>query len=165
MLRIGSIPLTAAWGFVFAALDDEGAAAVVALPGDEAIHDPGGGRVGGGGFAVQSGHSVIVSIDDALRACQAAVFCFRDIGREPAERPCSARASEDAPTGGKCPPPKARRWAGTWSVGAGSQAARREDPQGDAALTLRRRHGPACCFPQELAQRPQKSKSPRDSGR
>ena len=110
MLRIGSIPLTAAWGFVFAALDDEGAAAVVALPGDEAIHDPGGGRVGGGGFAVQSGHSVIVSIDDALRACQAAVFCFRDIGREPAERPCSARAPEVAPPEYKCPPPEVRRW-------------------------------------------------------
>ena len=35
MLRIGPIPLTAAWGFVFAvaALDDVGAAAVVAQPG------------------------------------------------------------------------------------------------------------------------------------
>ena len=167
MLRIGPISLTAVGGFAFAVtvLDDEGDATVVALPGDEAIRDPGGGREGGGGFAVQSGHGVIVSISDNLRACQAAVFCFHCIGREPAVHPSSARASEDAPTGGKCPPPKARRWAGTWSVGAGSQAARREDPQGDAALTLRRRHGPACCFLQELAQRPQKSKSPRDSGR
>ena len=51
------------------------------------------------------------------------------------------------------------------SVGAGPQAARREDPQDDAALTLRRRHGPACCFLQVLAQRPKKSKSPWDSGR
>ena len=84
-MRIGPIPLTAAGGFVFAvaALDDEGAAAVVALPGDEAIHDPGGGREGGGGFAVQSGHGVIVSISDDLPACQAAVFCFRDIGSPP----------------------------------------------------------------------------------
>ena len=88
------IPLTAAGGFVFAvtALDDEGAATVVALPGDEAIHAPGGGREGGGGFAVQSGHGVIVSISDALPACQAAVFCFRNIGREPAVLPFSARA-------------------------------------------------------------------------
>ena len=65
----------------------EGAAnaAVIALRGDEAIHDPSGGREGGGGdgFAVQSGHGVIVSIGDVLRACQAAVFGFRDIGREP----------------------------------------------------------------------------------
>ena len=110
MLRIGPIPLTAVGGFVSAALDDEGDATVVALPGDEAIHDPGCGREGGGGFAVQSGHSVIVSIDDALRACQAAVFCFRDIGREPAERPCSARASEDTLQEYKCPSPEVRRW-------------------------------------------------------
>ena len=52
--------------------------------GDEAIHDPGGAREGGAGFAVQSGHGVIVSISDVLRACQAAVFGFRDIVREPA---------------------------------------------------------------------------------
>ena len=75
----------------------EGAAnaAVIALRGDEAIHDPGGGREGGGGdgFAVQSGHGVIVSIGDVLRACQAAAFCFRDIGREPAVLPSSARAT------------------------------------------------------------------------
>ena len=54
------------------------------LLGDKAIHDPGGAREGGAGFAVQSGHGVIVSISDVLRACQAAAFCFRDIGREPA---------------------------------------------------------------------------------
>ena len=100
---------------------------------------------------MQSGHGVIVSIGDDLRACQAAVFGFRDIGREPAVLPFSAGASEDAPTGGKYPPPKARRWAGTWSVGAGPQADRREDPQGDAALTLRRRHGAACCFLQVIS--------------
>ena len=74
----------------------EGAAnaAVIALRGDEAIHDPGGCREGGGGdgFGAQSGHGVIVSIGDALRACQAAVFGFRDIGREPAVLPCSAHA-------------------------------------------------------------------------
>ena len=112
MLRIGPIPLTAAWGFVFAvaALDDVGAAAVVAQPGDEAIHNPGCGREVGGGFAVQSGHGVIVSISDDLRACQAAVFCFHGIGREPAERPCSARASEDTLQEYKCPPPEVRRW-------------------------------------------------------
>ena len=33
-------------------------------------------------------------------------------------------------------------WAGWRRI----QAARREDPQGDAALTLRRLHGAACCF-------------------
>ena len=37
-----------------------------------------------GCFAVQSGHGVIVSISDGLRACQAAVFGFRGIAREPA---------------------------------------------------------------------------------
>ena len=52
------------------------------MRGDEAIHAPGGAREGGAGFAVQSGHGVIVSISDGLRACQAAAFCFRDIGRE-----------------------------------------------------------------------------------
>ena len=94
----------------------EGAAnaAVIALRGDEAIHDPGGCREGGGGdgFAVQSGHAVIVSISDVLRACQAAVFGFRDIGREPAVLPFSARAPEDAPPEGESPPPSFRRWAG-----------------------------------------------------
>ena len=94
----------------------EGAAnaAVIALRGDEAIHDPGGCREGGGGdgFAVQSGHGVIVSIGDNLRACQAVVFGFRDIGRRPGTAfPSPARALEDAPPEGKCPPPKARRWA------------------------------------------------------
>ena len=56
---------------------------MVGLRGDEAIHDPGGGRKGGGGdgFGVQARHAVIASIGDALRACQAAVFWFRDIGR------------------------------------------------------------------------------------
>lgn len=54
------------------------------MRGDEAIHAPGGAREGGAGFAVQSGHGVIVSISDGLRACQAAAFCFRDIGRESA---------------------------------------------------------------------------------
>ena len=60
-------------------------AAVVGLRGDEVIHDPGGGREGGGGdgFAVQSGHGVIVSIGDNLRACQAALFGFLEIGRRP----------------------------------------------------------------------------------
>ena len=93
----------------------EGAAnaAVIGLRGDEAIHDPGGGREGGGGdgFAVQAGHGVIVSIGDALRACQAVVFGFRDIGREPAVLPFSARTPEDASPKGKCPPPNFRRWA------------------------------------------------------
>ena len=46
---------------------------------------------------MQSGHGVIVSIGDDLHACQAAVFGFRDIGREPAVLPFSAGASEDAP--------------------------------------------------------------------
>lgn len=113
MLRFGPIPLTAAGGFVFAvaALDDVGAAAVVAQPGDEAIHNPGCGREVGGGFAVQSGHGVIVSISDDLPACQAAVFCFHGIGREPAVHPSSARASEDTLQEYKCPPPEVRRWA------------------------------------------------------
>ena len=112
MLRIGPIPLTAAWGFVFAvaALDDEGAATVVALPGDEAIHAPGGCRKGGGGFAVQSGHGVIVSIGDVLRACQAVAFCFRDIGREPAALLASARASRGSPTEYTAHHPAFIRW-------------------------------------------------------
>ena len=104
----------------------EGAAnaAVIALRGDEAIHDPGGCREGGGGdgFAVQSGHAVIVSISDVLRACQAAVFGFRDIGREPAVLPFSARAPEDAPPEGESPPPSFRRWAGDEPAAAGFQA-------------------------------------------
>ena len=62
-----------------------GDALMVALRGDEAIHDPGGCREGGGGdgFGVQTCHAVIASVSDDLRACQAAVFCFRDIGRKP----------------------------------------------------------------------------------
>ena len=60
---------------------------------------------------MQARHAVIASIGDALRACQAAGVGFRGIGREPAVLPSSARAPEDAPTEGKCPPPKARRWA------------------------------------------------------
>ena len=50
-----------------------GDALMVGLRGDEAIHDPGGGRKGGGGdgFVVQARHAVIASISDALRACQA----------------------------------------------------------------------------------------------
>ena len=59
-----------------------GDALMVGLRGDEAIHDPGGGREGGGGdgFGVQTCHAVIASVSDDLRACQAAVFCFHDIG-------------------------------------------------------------------------------------
>lgn len=73
---------------------------MVGLRGDEAIRDPSGGREGGGGdgFAVQSGHVVIVSISDALRACQAAVFGFHDIGerarRAPLLCPCTTRRSD-----------------------------------------------------------------------
>lgn len=65
---------------------------------DGTAHAPGGGRGGGGGFAVQECHGVIVSISDAPRACQAAAFCFRDIERPTALHPCSA--APGAPTRG-----------------------------------------------------------------
>ena len=74
------------------------------LLGDKAIHD----REGGAGFAVQSGHGVIVSISDVLRACQAADFGFRGIAREP------ARLSPSLPVHPKTllwKPPNFRRWA------------------------------------------------------
>ena len=89
-----------------------GDALMVALRGDEAIHDPSGCREGGGGdgFAVQSGHAVIVSISDDLRACQAVVFCFRDIGRELAVLPCSTRASSGSPTEYTAHHPAFIRW-------------------------------------------------------
>ena len=87
-------------------------ALMVGLRGDEAIHDPSGCREGGGGdgFAVQSGHAVIVSISDDLRACQAVVFCFRDIGRELAVLPCSTRASSGSPTEYTAHHPAFIRW-------------------------------------------------------
>lgn len=65
---------------------------------DGTAHAPAGGRGGGGGFAVQECHGVIVSISDAPRACQAAAFCFRDIERPTALLPCSA--APGAPTRG-----------------------------------------------------------------
>ena len=68
-----------------------GDALMVALRGDEAVHDPSGCREGGGGFAVQSGHGVIVSISDDLRACQATAFCFHDIGSPPCSPPLLAQ--------------------------------------------------------------------------
>ena len=43
------------------------------------------------------------------------------------------------------------------SVGAGCQAARREDPQDDAALTLRRRHDPLVAFFKCLRNAPKKA--------
>ena len=98
-----------------------------------------------GCFAVQSGHGVIVSISDGLRACQAADFAFRDIGREPAVLPFPARASEDAPVETAELPAVGM----DGSVGAEFQADRRDAPQDDATLTLRRRHGTACCFLRE----------------
>ena len=95
-----------------------------------------------GCFAVQSGHGVIVSISDGLRACQAADFGFRDIGREPAVLPFPARASEDPPVETAELPAVGM----DGPVGPGFQAARRDGPRAGAALTLRRRHGAACCF-------------------
>ncbi len=74
-------------------------AAVVGLRGDEAIHDPLGGREGGGrdGFGVQARHAVIASISDVLRACQAAVVGFRGIER------MSARYSTSCSCDGEYP--------------------------------------------------------------
>ena len=76
-----------------------GDALMVGLRGDEAIHDPGGGREGGGGdgFGVQARHAVIASIGDALRACQAAVVGFRGIER------MSARYSTSCSCDGEYP--------------------------------------------------------------
>ena len=70
-----------------------GDALMVGLRGDEAIHDPSGCREGGGGdgFGVQSGHGVIVSIGDNLRACQAVVFGFRDVAVRLASSPPDSR--------------------------------------------------------------------------
>lgn len=58
-------------------------AAAVVLCGDDATQDPGGGRKGGGGFGMQVCHTVIASIGDTLRACQAVVVSFRHIARMP----------------------------------------------------------------------------------
>ena len=76
-----------------------GDALMVGLRGDEAIHDPGGGREGGGGdgFGVQARHAVIASISDVLRACQAAVVGFRGIER------MSARYSTSCSCDGEYP--------------------------------------------------------------